>query len=116
MRHRKRGKTLGRKKAPRESMFRNLASSLVIYEKIITTEAKAKAIRPIVEKLITIGKENTLTARRKLLQYLYVENAVKKVLEVLSPRYKDRKGGYTRIIKIGERQGDGAKTAQIEFV
>ncbi len=97
-------------------MFRNLASSLVIYEKIITTEAKAKAIRPIVEKLITIGKENTLTARRKLLQYLYVENAVKKVLEVLSPRYKDRKGGYTRIIKIGERQGDGAKTAQIEFV
>jgi large subunit ribosomal protein L17 len=116
MRHRKKGKTLGRKKAPRESMFRNLASSLIIYEKITTTEAKAKAIRPIVEKLITVGKENNLTARRKLLQYLYVENAVKKVLEVLSPRYKDRKGGYTRITKIGERQGDGAKTAQIEFV
>ena len=97
-------------------MFRNLAASLVIYEKVKTTEAKAKAIRPIVEKLITIGKENNLTARRRLLQYLYSENAVRKILEVLSPKYKERKGGYTRIIKLGERQGDGAKTAQIEFV
>jgi large subunit ribosomal protein L17 len=116
MRHRKKGKTLDRKKAPREAMFRNLAASLIIYEKVKTTEAKAKAIRPIVEKLITTGKENSLAARRKLLSYLYVENAVKKVLEVLGPRYKERKGGYTRIVKIGPRKGDGARIAQIELV
>ena len=116
MRHRKKGKTLDRKKAPREAMFRNLAASLIIYEKVRTTEAKAKAIRPIVEKLITTGKENSLTARRKLLRYLYTENAVKKVLEVLGPKYKERKGGYTRIVKIGPRKGDGARIAQIELI
>ena len=116
MRHRKKGKTLDRKKAPREAMFRNLAASLIIYEKVKTTEAKAKAIRPIVEKLITTGKENSLAARRKLLRYLYTENAVKKVLEVLGPKYKERKGGYTRIVKIGPRKGDGARIAQIELI
>ena len=116
MRHRKKTKILGRKKEPREALMRSLATNLIIYEKIKTTEAKAKALKPYVEKMITLGKKNTLHARRQLLAKLYVEGAVKKVLEVLSPRYKDRKGGYTRITKLGKRYGDRAKMAQIEFI
>lgn len=116
MRHRKKTKTLGRKKEPREALMRSLATNLIIYEKIKTTEVKAKALKPYVEKMITLGKKNTLHARRQLLAKLYVEGATKKVLEVLSPRYKDRKGGYTRITKLGTRYGDGAKMVQIEFI
>ena len=116
MRHRKKGKILDRKKQPRKALLRSLATNLILYEKIKTTEAKAKAVKPIVEKLVTKGKANDLHARRELIKYLYVENAVKKVLEDLSPRYKDRKGGYLRIVKLNPRQGDGAKMAQIEFV
>jgi large subunit ribosomal protein L17 len=116
MRHQKKGKTLGRKSGPRTALYRNLAASIVLYEKVKTTEAKAKAIKPMVEKMITLGKKNDLTARRELLSFFYVENAVKKILEDLSPRYKNRQGGYLRIIPIGPRQGDGAKIVQIEFV
>ncbi len=116
MRHLNKGKILDRKKAPREALLRNLATSLVIYEKIKTTKAKAKVIKPIVERLITAAKSNNLTARRQLLKVLYHQKAVKKALEVLGPRYKDRKGGYTRIIKLNRRQGDGAEMVQIEFV
>ncbi|MFH1172938.1 MAG: 50S ribosomal protein L17 [bacterium] len=116
MRHQKKGKTLDRKKQPREAMLKSLATSLVLYEKIKTTEAKAKAIKPLVEKLITKGKVDNLANRRFLVKELYVYNAVKKVLEVLSPKYKERPGGYLRIIKLGQRQGDGAKVVQIEFV
>jgi len=116
MRHRKKKTTLDRKKAPREALLRNLAGSLIIYEKIQTSDAKARAVRPIVEKLITTSKVNNLTNRRKLLSYLYTENAVKKLLEVLGPKYKERKGGYTRTFKIGPRQGDGANVVQIELV
>lgn len=116
MRHQKKGKTLDRKKQPREALLRGLAASLILYEKVKTTEAKAKAVKPLVEKLITKGKENTLANRRYLHKYLYTENAVKKVLEVLGPKYKERQGGYTRIVKLGQRPGDGAKTVQIELV
>ncbi len=116
MRHRKKGKILDRKKDPRKALFRSLATNLILHEKIKTTEAKAKAVKPIVERLITKGKTNDLHTRRELLKYLYVENAVKKILEDLSPRYKNRNGGYTRIIKLGNRQGDAAKIVQIEFV
>ncbi len=116
MRHRNVNKILDRKRGPRKALLRSLATNLVLYEKIKTTEGKARVIKPIVERLITKGKVNNLVARRDLLKYLYGENAVKKVLEVLSPRYKDRKGGYTRIIKIASRSGDAAKIAQIEFV
>ena len=84
--------------------------------RITRLEAKAKVLRPFVEKLITRGKDNSLASRRYLLKYLYIENAVKKVLEVFGPRYKVRPGGYLRIIKLGQRQGDGAKMVQIEFV
>ena len=116
MRHRKKGKILDRKKEPRKALLRNLATSVIIYEKVKTTKTKAKAVKPLVEKLVTIAKKNDLTARRKLLEVLYHKKAVNKTLEVLGPRYKDRKGGYTRIINLGRRQGDGAEMAKIEFV
>jgi large subunit ribosomal protein L17 len=116
MRHRSNKKILSRKKAPREAMLRSLATSVILYEKVKTTQAKAKVVRPIVERLITHSKSNTLNARRKLTETLYHKKAVAKALEVLGPRYIDRKGGYTRITKLGKRQGDGAEMAQIEFV
>lgn len=116
MRHRNKNKILDREKAPRELMLRNLAASVLIYEKVKTTEAKAKAVRPLVEKAITISKRGDLDARRKLMAILPQKMAIKKALEVLRERYKERAGGYTRITKIGSRQGDGAKVAQIELV
>lgn len=116
MRHGKTTKIFGRKKAPRLAMIRNLATSLVLYEKIKTTETKAKYIRPYVERLITKGKKNNLHTRRELLKKLFVESAVKKILDELSPRFKDRRGGYLRIIKLGFRRGDAAKVVKIEFV
>ena len=97
-------------------MLRNLASSVIMYEKVKTTKAKAKVVRSVVEKAITASKKGDLTARRKLLEILPQKMAVKKLMEVLGKRYKDKKGGYTRIIKIGHRQGDGAEMAQIELV
>ena len=116
MRHNVKKATLGRKTAPRKALLRGFATSLVLYEKMKTTEAKAKFVRPYVEKMITLGKKNDLHARREILKKLYVESAVKKVLESLSPRYKDRKGGYLRVVKLGFRQGDAAKMVRIEFV
>ena len=116
MRHANKKKILDRKKASRKALLRSLATSLILYEKIKTTEAKAKVLRPFVERLITKGKRNDLIAQRHLRKFLYKDSAVKKVLEVLSPRYKERKGGYTRIIKLGARRGDAAKMAVIEFV
>lgn len=116
MRHGKTTKIFGRTKAPRLAMIRNLATSLVLYEKIKTTETKAKYIRPFVERLITQGKKNNLHTRRGLLKKLFVESAVKKILDELSPRFKDRKGGYLRIVKLGFRRGDAAKVVKIEFV
>lgn len=116
MRHQKKGKILGREKASRTALVRNLAAEIILYEKVKTTEAKAKAVKPFVEKMITLGKENNLNSRRKLLKFFYFENPVKKILEVLGPRYKERRGGYARIIKLGQRQGDAAKTVIIELV
>jgi large subunit ribosomal protein L17 len=116
MRHRNKVKTLDRKKAPREALIRHLATSVVLYEKIQTTAAKAKVLRSVVEKAITSGKEPTLAHRRELMKLFYTEHPVNKILEVLSPRYKTRPGGYTRIIKLGNRQGDGAEMVQIELV
>lgn len=116
MRHRQSVPTLDRKKGPREALLRGLAQSVVLYEKIKTTRAKAKAVQPIVERLVTTGKTGTLAARRQIGAIMYHENAVKKVMEVLGPRYKERKGGYTRITLLGRRQGDGAEVVQLEFV
>jgi large subunit ribosomal protein L17 len=116
MRHRNTGKILDRKKGPRAALLRSLATSIVLFEKVKTTKAKAKAVRPLVEKLITKGKPGTVTARRIIAATLYGENATKKVIEVLSPRYKDRAGGYTRITNLNRREGDGAEMVQIELV
>jgi large subunit ribosomal protein L17 len=87
MRHRKKKVTLDRLKAPRESMLKNMVASVILYEKIKTTKAKAKAAQPIVEKMITLGKRDSLAARRQLIKYFYIQNPVKKILEELSPRY-----------------------------
>lgn len=116
MRHRNKIKKLDREKAPREMMLRNLAASVLIYESVSTTEAKAKAVRSLVEKTITIAKKDDLIGRRRLIALLPQPNAVKKLMEVIGKRYKGRKGGYTRIIKLNNRQGDGAKMVRIELV
>jgi len=116
MKHRQKGKIFDRKKEPREMMMKNLASSVLIYEKVTTTEAKAKAVKILVEKAITISKKGDLTSRRKLIELLPQKMAVKKCMEVLGGRYKDRKGGYTRVVKLNPRQGDNAKIAIIELV
>ena len=116
MRHRNSGKILDRKKGPREALLRNLATSIVLFEKVKTTRAKAKAVRPLVERMITTGKAGGLVSRRKLSSFFYSENAAKKVLEELGPRYKDRAGGYTRITNLVRREGDGAEMVQIELV
>ena len=116
MKHRRKGKTLDRSNGPRKALMRGLATSLILHENINTTLAKAKAIRPIVEKLITKGRKGDLHAQRQLSAYLLNDAAVNKVLKEVGPRYKDRAGGYTRIIKLGTRQGDGAEIAQIQLV
>ncbi len=116
MRHRKQGKVLDRKVGPRTALLRGLATSMMLHEKVRTTKAKAKTVQPMVERLITVGKKNTLDARRQLGAVLYTQGAVKKVLEVLGPRYQARRGGYTRITKIGRRQGDAAEMVVLEMV
>ena len=116
MRHRNAGKILDRKVGPRQALLRNLATSVILFEKIKTTKAKAKAVRPIVEKMITTGKGGGILARRRLAQFLFGAKTVKKVVEELAPRYKDRKGGYVRITNLDRRQGDGAEMVQIELV
>ncbi len=116
MRHRKNKLTLDRKASARKALLKTLAVQFILYEKIKTTEAKAKALRSYVEPLITRGKKNTLANHRYLKRYLTIDNAIKKLLEDISPRYHTRPGGYTRIIKLGQRQGDGAHVARIELV
>ncbi len=97
-------------------MLVNLSVALIVREKIKTTHARAKAVRSRVERLITIGKQGNLAARRALIRVLQKEGAVRKLLEELGPRYKERRGGYTRIVKLGVRKGDGAPTSRIELV
>ncbi len=116
MRHRVKKTTLGREKAHREMMLRNLAASVLIYERVNTTLAKAKAVRSLVERSITVAKKNDLTARRNLIQVYPQKNAVLKSMEVLGKRYAERQGGYTRIVKLPARAGDGASMALIELV
>ena len=116
MQHQKTKKTLGRKSGPRKALLKNLLNSLILYEKITTTQVKAKSIKPLMERMVTRSKIDTLHNRRELMKKLPTKNAVKKMFEVIGPKYKDRKGGYLRIVKNGERKGDGAKIAVIEFV
>ena len=116
MRHRISGRKLNRTSSHRKAMFKNLASSLIKYEQIVTTLPKAKDLRPIIEKMITIGKKGTLHARRRLLSKLPRNANIDKLITDFPNRYKGRAGGYTRIIKKGFRYGDSAPMAIIEFV
>jgi large subunit ribosomal protein L17 len=114
--HRVSQKKLSREKDARRALLKSLANSLILHEKIITTQARAKAVRPFVEKLVTQAKEETLETRRYLLAKLGAENAVRKLLELVGPTFKERAGGYTRIIKLTPRGGDAADMAVLEFV
>ncbi|MBU0613999.1 50S ribosomal protein L17 [Patescibacteria group bacterium] len=116
MRHRNTVKTLKRSTSARKALLRDLATALFVHEKITTTASKAKVLRPFAERLITRAKKGDLSARRRLMRVFTTEQPVNKMLDVIGPRYKDRDGGYTRIIKLGTRQGDGAETVQIELV
>ncbi len=116
MKHRRAGKTLDRSSTARRALLRGLATSVILYEHVNTTLAKAKAVRPLVERMITKGKVKTLNSRRQLASVLMAETAVNKILEELGPRYAKRAGGYTRIVKLGTRKGDGAEIAQIQLV
>ena len=116
MRHRKRGRRFSRSVSHRKSMFANLVSSLIEHEQIVTTLPKAKDLRPIVEKLVTLAKRGDLHARRLAVSQIRDIGSVKKLFETLGPRYKSRAGGYTRVIKAGYRYGDSSPVAVIEFV
>jgi large subunit ribosomal protein L17 len=116
MRHRNAHRKLNRKHEHRRAMFANMAAALIKHEQIVTTLPKAKDLRPIIEKLITLGKRGDLHARRQAIAQIQDVPMVKKLFEVLGPRYKDRNGGYTRVLKAGYRYGDSAPVAVIEFV
>ncbi len=115
MRHNKGGFKLGRNPASRKALLRNLTTSLIEKNRIETTIAKAKAVKPIVEKMITLGKSGTLASKRRAIAYLYKRKAVQVLFDEVAPRFMDRQGGYTRILKSDFRKGDGAEMAIIEF-
>jgi len=116
MRHRKAHRKLGRTSAHREAMFRNMVTSLFEHERIVTTVQKAKELRPIAEKMITLAKKGDLHARRQALSYIRSKDIVAKLFDEIKDQFSDRQGGYTRIIKTGVRQGDAASMAIIELV
>ena len=116
MRHGKVHRKLGRHSAHRTAMFANMAASLIKHEQVVTTLPKAKELRPIVEKLVTLAKKGGLAARRQAVAEMRDVAMAKKLFDVLGPRYKERAGGYTRIMKAGFRHGDNAARAVIEFV
>ncbi|WP_367714684.1 50S ribosomal protein L17 [Nitratireductor sp. GISD-1A_MAKvit] len=116
MRHGKSGRKLNRTASHRKALFANMAASLIEHEQIVTTLPKAKELRPIVEKLVTLGKRGDLHARRQAISAIRDESLVKRLFDAIAPRYAERNGGYTRIMKAGFRHGDNAPMAVIEFV
>ncbi len=116
MRHNRKKVTLGREIGPRRALLRGLAENFVLHGAIRTTKAKAKAVRGVVEPLVTKAKKNNLAARRAITSVLYTDVAVKKMMNDIGPKYKERAGGYTRITKIAARANDGAEMVRIEFV
>ena len=116
MRHNVHGRKLGRTSSHRTAMFRNQLASLIEHEQIRTTLAKAKELRPLAERVVTQGKKDTLHARRLVSRWLPDRGKVTKLFDEIAPRFADRPGGYTRIIKLGPRKGDGAEMALLEFV
>jgi large subunit ribosomal protein L17 len=116
MRHRKAGRKLGRDSAQRRALHAGLASALIEHGRIRTTEAKAKEVRPIVEEMITLGKRGDVAAHRHAVAFLRSKPVAHKLFAEIAPRFADRPGGYTRVVKIGPRQGDAAPMAYLELV
>jgi large subunit ribosomal protein L17 len=116
MRHRKAGFKLGRNTSHRRALLRNLVTSILMEDRVVTTVTKAKAVRPHVEKMITLGKRGDLHARRQAHAFLMTDEAVARLFETVAPRYGDRQGGYLRIVRVGFRKGDGGETAFIELL
>jgi len=116
MRHKIAGRKLGRDTGHRRAMYRNLVTDLLDYEKITTTEAKAKEVRGLAEKMITLSKKGGLHSRRQALSFIMDKKVTEKMFAELAPRYAERPGGYTRITKLGPRLGDGAAMVQLELV
>ncbi len=116
MRHKIAGRKLGRNPSHRRAMLRNLVTSFLQHERLVTTLPKAKELRPLAEKMITLGKRDTLHARRQVSAYLLDDSTAKKVFDTIAPRFSDRPGGYSRIVRLGPRVGDGADVAVIELL
>ena len=116
MNHRKTGRKLGRTSSHRKALFRNMVTSLFEHEQIRTTDAKAKELRGVAERMITLGKKGTLHARRQALETIRSKDVTSKVFDELAERYRERPGGYTRVIKIGQRAGDAVPMSIIELV
>ena len=116
MRHLKQGRKLGRTTAHRKALLRNLATALLEHERIITTEPKAKELRRVADRLVTLGKRGNLHARRRALQVVQSNAVVQKLFNEIAPRFAERQGGYTRILRLGYRPGDAAAMAVIELV
>ncbi len=116
MRHRQSGRKLARTADHRLAMYRNQVTDLLRYGKIVTTEAKAKEVRSLAEKMITLGKAGHLSSRRQALAFVMTKSVVKRLFDELAPKYADRAGGYTRMEKLGPRVGDGALMVQLELV
>ncbi|MSO68971.1 MAG: 50S ribosomal protein L17 [Alphaproteobacteria bacterium] len=116
MRHKIAGRKLGRTTSHRRALFRNMATALLKHEQITTTLPKAKELRPVVEKLITMGKTDSLASRRRVYAFLQDDAVVAKLYATIAPRYAERKGGYTRVLRAGMRYGDAASMAIIELV
>ena len=116
MRHQRSGRKLGRDAAHRKALYANLAGALIEHGRIRTTEAKAKEVRPIAEQMITLGKRGDLAAHRQAVAFLRSKPIVRKLFAEVAPRFADRPGGYTRVVKLGPRQGDAAPMAYLELV
>ena len=115
MRHLNAGRKLNRTGAHRKALFRNLVTSLLEHEHVRTTDAKAKELRSVADRMVTLGKRGTLHARRQALAYIRSATVVKKLFDEVAPRFRDRMGGYTRVIKLGHRHGDAASMSIIEL-
>ena len=116
MRHQRAGRKLGRDAAHRKALYANLTASLIEHGRIKTTVAKAKEVRPVAEEMITLGRRGDVPARRQALKFLRSQDVVHKLFSDVGPRFADRPGGYSRIVKLGPRQGDAAEMAYLEFV
>jgi len=116
MRHRKGGFKLQRDPSARRALLRGLTTNIILHDRIVTTITKAKAMKPVVDKMITLAKRDTLHSRRQVAAFLNTPGAVKKLFDTLGPRFSQREGGYTRVVRLGPRKGDGAELALIELL